>query len=85
VIFGDAGVNTLTGGPGRDIFFCSPEGETTITDFVPGVDRFSGPCIFPTTTTTTASTAESSTPTTNNLASQDGSTPRTLLPLPLPT
>jgi hypothetical protein len=45
VIFGDAGVNTLTGGPGRDIFFCSPEGETTITDFVPGVDRFSGPCM----------------------------------------
>jgi hypothetical protein len=85
VIFGDSGINTLTGGPGRDIFFCSPEGETTITDFVPGVDRFSGPCIFPTTTTTTASTAESSTPTTNNLASQDGSTPRTLLSLPLPT
>jgi hypothetical protein len=45
VIFGDAGVNTLTGGPGRDIFFCSPEGETTITDFVTGVDRFNGPCM----------------------------------------
>jgi hypothetical protein len=85
VIFGDSGINTLTGGPGRDIFFCSSDAETTITDFVPGVDRFSGPCIFPTTTTTTASPAESSTPTTNNLASQDGSTPRTLLPLPLPT
>jgi hypothetical protein len=85
VIYGDAGINTLTGGPGRDIFFCSPEGETTITDFVPGVDTFRGPCILGTTTTTTASPAESSTPTADNLPSQDESTPRTLLSLPLPT
>jgi hypothetical protein len=84
VIFGDSGVNTLTGGPGRDIFFCSPEGETTITDFVPGVDRFRGPCILAATTTTTT-TAEASTSAANNVAAQDESMPTTLLPLPLPT
>jgi hypothetical protein len=85
VIFGDSGVNTLTGGPGRDIFFCSSEGETTITDFVPGVDRFRGPCILAATTTTTTTAEATSTSAANNVASQDESTPRTLLPLPLPT
>jgi hypothetical protein len=83
VIFGDAGVNTLTGGPGRDIFLCSTGGETTITDFIPGVDRFRGPCILA--TDDTVATAETSTLTADNLPSQDESAPMTLLPLPLPT
>jgi hypothetical protein len=73
VIFGDSGINTLTEGPGRDIFFCSAEGETTITDFVPGQDRMIGNCIL-------AADATAS-----NLTSQDKSTAIILLPLPLPT
>jgi Ca2+-binding RTX toxin-like protein len=43
---GGSGINSLTGGPGRDDFICSPGSETTITDFEPGIDRLSGPCIL---------------------------------------
>jgi hypothetical protein len=63
------GVKILTGGPERDIFICSPEGETTITDFVPGVDIMRGPCILAA-DTTSATSAETST---------------LLLPIPLPS
>jgi hypothetical protein len=46
LLSGGPGINVLTGGPGRDSFVCSPDGETTITDFVPGTDTMSGPCIL---------------------------------------
>jgi RTX calcium-binding nonapeptide repeat (4 copies) len=57
---GGAGVNTLTGGPGGDSFSCSPNSETTITDFEPGVDRMSGPCLLATEVSTAALTANAS-------------------------
>jgi RTX calcium-binding nonapeptide repeat (4 copies)/Metallo-peptidase family M12B Reprolysin-like len=73
---GGAGINTLTGGPGRDSFICSPDGETTITDFEPGIDRISGPCILADATPSADAGAETSTA---------SSIPLEILPLPLPS
>lgn len=81
---GGPGVNVLTGGPGRDSFVCSPQGETTVTDFVPRTDVMSGPCIL-TTATTTLSANEAETPvSTISSSSSSSSIPLEIMPMPLP-
>jgi Ca2+-binding RTX toxin-like protein len=46
-LFGEESADSMTGGPGIDRFFCSPDGDT-ITDFNTGCsrDRMSGNCIL---------------------------------------
>ena len=76
LLSGGPGINVLTGGPGRDSFVCSPRGETTVTDFVPGTDTMSGPCILAgATPSAAAGGAEMSTA---------SSIPLEILPMPLP-
>jgi RTX calcium-binding nonapeptide repeat (4 copies) len=70
LLSGGSGINTLTGGPGRDSFICSPDGETTVTDFVAGIDTMSGPCILAQATLSTSEmTASTSTSDTENSSS----------------
>jgi Ca2+-binding RTX toxin-like protein len=92
VLFGGSGENTLTGGPGRDIFVCGLDSDTVITDFVPRVDIKVGRCIvLETSTSTSLSTSGDN----NNSDAQDTSTttgaygpvptsPSIPLPMPLP-
>lgn len=90
---GDSGNDQLSGGPGRDSFVCSPDGESTVTDFVAGTDTMSGPCIL-TDATQGASTsiadnsnsfnAQDVTTTTTPISTKESSIPLEVLPMPLP-
>lgn len=74
LLLGGPGINVLTGGLGRDSFVCSPDGETTITDFVQRTDVMSGPCILANAGTLSAAVEEGSTSDTENrFNAQEGS------------
>ena len=44
ILHGKGGINTLRGSPGKDIFYCGPNGDR-ITDFTVGEDNQFGNCI----------------------------------------
>lgn len=94
LLAGGPGINVLTGGPGRDSFVCSADATTTVTDFVPGTDTMSGPCILADATqgasisiadnNNSFNAQDVTTTTTTPISTKASSMPLEVLPMPLP-